>query len=115
LPPPCGILTQLYFVWNNCPVVGIYLNGRQEGFLLRVPDHSSYLWKGKSMKKFVAFVMILTLSMFCTLGCKKPAEKAKEGDKPAATEKDKAPEGDKAPAADAAAPAADAPAGDAAK
>lgn len=54
------------------------------------------------MKKFVAFVMILSLGLFCAVGCNKPAAKPKDK---AGTEKsaDKAP-AEKAPA-DAAAPA----------
>jgi hypothetical protein len=61
------------------------------------------------MKKLVAFAMILSLGMFCAVGCNKPApKKDKDAAKPAA-----AAEKDKAPAKEAAAPAdkpADAPA-----
>ena len=49
------------------------------------------------MKKFVAFVMILSLGVFCAIGCSKPAPK-KEPPKPAAA-MEKAPEGTAAPAA----------------
>lgn len=32
------------------------------------------LRKGKPMKKLTAFVMIVCMGMFCSLGCSKPAE-----------------------------------------
>ena len=54
------------------------------------------------MKKLVAFAMILSLGLFCAVGCK-PAPKDTPADKGAAAEKDSAmDEGDAAPAPDAA-------------
>ena len=47
------------------------------------------------MKKFVAFAMILSLGLFCAVGCK-PAETKKVDKKPDVTKEVK--EGDKAPA-----------------
>ena len=65
------------------------------------------LEKVNPMKKFVAFVMILSLGLFCAVGCNKPAAKPKDK-APVEKAADKAPADAAAPAekpADAAAPA----------
>jgi hypothetical protein len=62
------------------------LNGRQDGFLPHIPDHPDVFWKGVSMKKFVAFVMILSLGVFCAVGCNKAdTKKAKDNKAPVET------------------------------
>jgi hypothetical protein len=57
------------------------------------------------MKKLVTFAMILSLGMFCAVGCNKAEKKAEKKDKPAAAapaagEKDKEPAKEAAPAAE---------------
>ena len=49
------------------------------------------------MKKLTAFVVILSLGLFCAVGCSKPAPAKKAGEKdkaPAAAKDDKAPKTD---------------------
>jgi hypothetical protein len=61
------------------------------------------------MKKFLAFVVILSLGLFCAVGCPKKAETNKET-KPAAGEMEKAKPAEAAPAKEEAKPGEAAPA-----
>ena len=61
------------------------------------------------MKKFVAFVMILSLGMFTAIGCSKPTEKKKETPKTPAAAGDVKKEEPKADAPKADAPKAEEP------